>query len=61
VYADRVYDSEPDGEALRGRKFERKLAQRRTAHGSGLGNIRWVVVRSFSWLHGFRKLRFVTA
>ncbi|MEU3383265.1 transposase, partial [Streptomyces caelestis] len=26
-------------------------------HGSGLGIFRWVVERTISWLHGFRRLR----
>jgi transposase len=60
VYADRAYDSEPHREELRERQIEPKLAKRGTAHGSGLGKVRWVVERFFSWLHGFRKLRFVT-
>jgi transposase len=60
VYGDRAYDSEPHREALRERGIEPKLARRRTAHGSGLGKVRWVVERFFSWAHGFRKLRFVT-
>jgi transposase len=60
AYADRAYDSEPHREELRERGVEPKLAKRRTAHGSGLGKYRWVVERFFSWLHGFRKLRFVT-
>jgi transposase len=40
--------------------MEPKLAKRHTEHGSGLGKFRWVVERTISWLHGFRKLRFVT-
>ena len=58
--ADRAYDSEPHREELRRRGIEPKLAKRNTEHGSGLGVYRWVVERFFSWLHGFRKLRFVT-
>jgi transposase len=27
------------------------------AHGSGLGKIRWVVERTFAWLHAFKRLR----
>jgi transposase len=27
------------------------------AHGSGLGKQRWVVERSFAWLHAFKRLR----
>jgi len=60
LYGDRAYDSEPHREELRKRGIDPKLGQRRTGHGSGLGKYRWVVERLFSWLHGFRKLRFVT-
>jgi transposase len=60
AYADRAYDSEPHRQALRERGMEPHLAKRRTPHGSGLGKVRWVVERFFGWLHGFRKLRFVT-
>ena len=60
LYADRAYDSEPHREELRQRHIQPKLAKRNTEHGSGLGKFRWVVERCFSWLHGFRKLRFVT-
>jgi transposase len=27
------------------------------AHGSGLGTKRWVVERTFAWLHAFKRLR----
>ncbi len=60
LYGDRAYDSEPHREELRTRGIEPKLAKRRTEHGSGLGLYRWVVERTISWLHGMRKLRFVT-
>src|SRR5262249_25252974 len=60
LYGDRAYDSEPHREQLRQRGIEPKLAKRRTGHGSGLGVFRWVVERTLSWLHGFRKLRLVT-
>src|SRR5207248_3136787 len=60
AYGDRAYDSEPHREELRQRDVEPKLAKRNTGHGSGLGVFRWVVERTISWLHGFRKLRFVT-
>ncbi|MBL8821823.1 MAG: transposase, partial [Planctomycetia bacterium] len=33
------------------------LARRNTEHGSGLGIYRWVIERSISWLHQFRRLR----
>jgi transposase len=60
LYADRSYDSEPHREELRARGIEPKIAQRRTEHGSGLGVYRWVVERTESWLHNFRKLRLRT-
>lgn len=60
LYADRAYDSEPHREKLRELGIIPYLAKRRTAHGSGLGIYRWVVERTNAWLHGFRKLRFVT-
>jgi transposase len=60
VYGDRAYDSEAHRDELRERGVEPKLAKRNTAHGSGLGVYRWVVERTVSWMHGFRKLRFVT-
>jgi len=34
-----------------------ELAKRRTPHGSGLGVFRWVVERTNSWLHQYRRLR----
>ena len=33
------------------------LAKRNTEHGSGLGQWRWVVERTFAWLNQFRRLR----
>ncbi len=33
------------------------IAHRNTEHGSGLGKRRWVVERTLSWLHQFRRLR----
>jgi Transposase DDE domain len=33
------------------------IARRATSHGSGLGRLRWVVERTFAWLHNFRRLR----
>ena len=57
VQADRAYDSEPHRRALRERGIYPMLPRRRTKHGSGLGIFRWVVERSLSWLHQFRRLR----
>lgn len=57
VYADRGYDSQPHRDQLRQRGIEPFLAKRGTEHGSGLGIYRWVVERTNSWLHQFRRLR----
>lgn len=39
------------------RRIEPCIAQRGQPHGSGLGKFRWVVERTLSWLHQFRRLR----
>jgi transposase len=57
IFADRAYDSEPHREQLRARGIQATIAQRNTEHGSGLGVYRWVVERTISWLHQFRRLR----
>src|SRR5205085_3256140 len=57
VQGDRAYDSEPHRKVLRKQGIEPVLAKRNTEHGSGLGIYRWVVERTISWLHQFRKLR----
>jgi transposase len=57
VQGDRAYDSEPHRWALRSLRIRPILAQRLTAHESGLGIYRWVVERTLAWLHQFRRLR----
>lgn len=57
VQGDRAYDSEPHRQKLRDQDIEPILAKRNTDHGSGLGVFRWVVERTISWLHQFRRLR----
>ncbi|UJH74919.1 IS5 family transposase [Burkholderia cenocepacia] len=56
VYADRGYDSKRHRRALCERGIRPVIAQRRIEHGSGLGAYRWVVERTHSWLHYFRRL-----
>lgn len=56
VYADRGYDSRKLRRELRARGVASSIAKRHTGHGSGLGRVRWVVERTFAWLHGFRRL-----
>ena len=60
VQGDRAYDSEPHRRQLRQLHIQPLLARRGAAHGSGLGVYRWVVERTLSWLHQFRKLRLRT-
>jgi transposase len=57
LLADRGYDSQPHRQALRTRGIRPSIAKRRTEHGSRLGNERWVVERTLSWLHQYRRLR----
>lgn len=60
LYTDRAYDSESHREKLRARGIDPQIARRRTEHGSGLGVYRWVVERTNSWLHQFRRRRLRT-
>ena len=57
LLADRGYDSQPHRQALRAHGIRPIIAKRRTEHGSGLGTQRWVVERTLSWLHQYRRLR----
>ncbi len=57
VFADRGYDHDKYRRLLRQRRITPKIARRGAAHGSGLGKLRWVVERTFAWLHNFRRLR----
>jgi transposase len=55
LIADRGYDHDTAAELwARGKPI---IARRATEHGSGLGRMRWVVERTFAWLHQFRRLR----
>ena len=57
LYADRAYHSAAFRDRLRTLGILPYLAKRGTAHGSGLGRHRWVIERTISWLHQFRRLR----
>jgi transposase len=57
LYGDRGYDHDKHRRLLRARGVRPKIARRGQPHGSGLGKVRWVVERTFSWLHSFRRLR----
>jgi transposase len=57
VVADRGYDSAATRWLLRWLGIDAKIAKRNTAHGSGLGKVRWVVERTISWIKGLRRMR----
>jgi len=56
VVADRGYDHDKYRRLLRKRGITPVIARRKTEHGSGLGQVRWVVERTFAWLHHFKRL-----
>ena len=57
LLADRGYDHDKYRRELWRRGVRPLIARRRSGHGSDLGKRRWVVERTFAWLHGFRRLR----
>lgn len=57
IFADRGYDHDKYRRLLRQRSIRPAIAERGQPHGTGLGTFRWVVERTISWLHGFRRLR----
>jgi transposase len=54
--ADRGYDYPAYRHQLRARGIRPEIARRQTGHGSGLGRVRWVVERTFAWLHKLKRL-----
>lgn len=57
LLADRGYDYDRYRRALRSRGIRPVIARRGVPHGSGLGRHRWVVERTFAWLHQHKRLR----
>ncbi len=57
LFADRAYDSSFHREALLDCGITPMIPKREQEHGSGLGVFRWVVERTLSWLHQFKRLR----
>jgi transposase len=55
--ADRGYDCEERWRILRRRHICPQIGKRCTGRGSHLGMTRWVVERTFAWLHQFHRLR----
>ncbi len=56
LLADRGYDHDRYRRQVRDHGITPVIARRQTNHGSGLGRWRWVVERTFAWLHNFRRL-----
>src|SRR5262245_24457810 len=56
LIADRGYDHDKYRRLLRARRIKPVIARRQTEHGSGLGRYRWVVERTFAWLHNLKRL-----
>jgi transposase len=57
LYADRAYRSRAHRRTLAKRGIALRVANAGDPHGSGLGRKRWVVERTVSWPHQFRRLR----
>jgi transposase len=56
VFADRGYDYDKYRTLLRRHGIKPMIARLGVAHGSGLGKVRWVVERTFAWLHQLKRL-----
>jgi transposase len=56
IVADRGYDHDKYRRELRRRGIAHHIARRGVDHGSGFGRWRWVVERTFAWLHAFKRL-----
>jgi transposase len=56
VIADRGYDHDKYRRLVRQRGIKPLMPRRQTEHGSGPGRYRWVVERTFAWLHNFKRL-----
>jgi transposase len=57
LFADRGYDFDKYWQLLLRRGITPEIARRGAPHGSGLGKTRWVVERTFAWLHQFKRVR----
>jgi len=57
IQAVTAYDSKDHREELRKRGIRPLIPNRGREHGSGLGKTRWVIERTLSWLHHFRRLQ----
>jgi transposase len=56
LLADRGYDHDKYRRLVRKRGVKPVIARRESGHGSGLGRERWIIERTFAWLHNRRRL-----
>jgi len=56
LHADKGYDSRKNRLALRRRHIIPRIARRLIDSSERLGRYRWVVERTFAWLHHFKRL-----
>lgn len=56
LHADKAYDARRCRHALRRRHIKARIARRGRDSSQRLGRHRWVVERTFAWLHRFRRL-----
>jgi transposase len=57
LFGDGAYHSRRGRAELRARGVAASIPRPKKDHGSGLGKHRWVVERTISWLHQYRRLR----
>jgi transposase len=57
LFGDGAYHSRRHRGELRARGISAAIPRPKPRHGSGLGKHRWVVERTISWLHQYRRLR----
>lgn len=56
LHADKAYDSRKSRDVVRSRGITPRIARRGVESSEKLGRYRWVVERTFAWLHRFRRL-----
>jgi transposase len=56
LHADKAYDSRKSRAACRVRRIIPRIARRGIESSERLGRYRWVVERTFAWVHRFRRL-----
>ena len=56
LHADKAYDSRWARRVCRNRNIIPRIARRGVESSERLGRHRWVVERTFAWLHRFRRL-----